>query len=89
MIHKFNDNGDYNSLAIPFQMARWARITLIENKLENDYKIVLGSMNFKINNRVYESNLSYLNNFKIPRKITDSWAVNGNQLLFLKHDKEE
>jgi len=87
MIHKFNDNGDYNSLAIPFQMARWARIALIENKLENDYKIVLGSMNFKINNRVYENNISYLNNFKIPSKITDSWAVNGNQILFLQHEK--
>ena len=88
MIHKFNDNGDYRSLAIPFQMARWARIALIENKLENDYKIVLGSMNFKMNNRVYENNISYLNNFKIPRKITDAWAVNGNQILFLQHEKE-
>lgn len=88
MIHKFNDNGDYNSLPIPFQMARWARISLIENKIDNDFKIVLGSMNFKINNRVYENNLSYLNNFKIPRKITDLWSVNGNQLLFLTHDKK-
>ena len=87
MIHKFNDNGDYNSLEIPFQMARWARIALIKNKLDNDYKIVLGSMNFKINNRVYENNISYLNNFKIPREITDAWAVNGNQILFLQHEK--
>ena len=87
MIHKFNDNGDYNSLAIPFQMARWARIALIENKFEDDYKIVLGSMNFEINNRVYENNISYLNNFKIPRKISESWAVNGNQILFLQHEK--
>ena len=89
MIHKLNESGDFNSLAIPFPMARWARIELIENNLNNDFKVVLGSMNFTIYNRTYENNLNYLNNFKIPEKITNSWADNGNLLLFLNHKINE
>lgn len=83
MFHECNENGKFNSYSLPFQTARWARLGIINNN-RNHYNIILGSMNYEIQNRVYENNLNYLDNFKIPEHISNTWNQNGNHVLFLK-----